>query len=49
MSDSSEQMDSLRDDEFQNAIELAKSYKTDVFVNGKVAWSYSDYEDKIKA
>ena len=49
VSDSPEQMDSLRDDEFQNAIELAKSYKTDVFVNGKVAWSYSDYEDKIKA
>ena len=48
VSDSPEQMDSLRDDEFQNAIELAKSYKTDVFVNGKVAWSYSDYEDKIK-
>ena len=48
-SDSSEQVDYLRDEEFQDAVELAKSYKTDVFVNGKVAWSYYDYEEKMKA
>jgi len=48
-SDSSEQVDSLRDEEFQDAVELAKSYKTDVFVNGKVAWSYCDYKEKMKA
>ena len=32
--------------EFQDAIELAKDYKTDVVVNGKVAWLYSDCAEK---
>ncbi len=49
VSGGSAQVDSMRGEEFQDSVELAKSYKTDVFVNGKVAWSYSDYAEKVKA
>ena len=48
VSDSSAQVDGMRDEGLQDAVELAKSYKTDVLVNGKVAWSYSDYAEKVK-
>ena len=33
-------------EEFQEAIELARDYKTDVYVNGKVAWSYAENAEK---
>jgi len=33
-------------EEFQEAIELARDYKTDVYVNGKVAWSYAENVEK---
>ena len=32
--------------EFQQAIELARDYKTDVYVNGRVAWSYAENAEK---
>ncbi len=48
VSDSPAQVDGMRDEGLQDAVELAKSYKTDVLVNGKVAWSYSDYAEKVK-
>ena len=48
VSDSPAQVDGMRDEGLQDAVELAKSYKTDVLVNGKVAWRYSDYTEKVK-
>ena len=39
-------LEATNDKEFQDAIELAKNYKTDVVVNGKVAWFYSDCAEK---
>ena len=48
VSDSSAQVDGMRDEGLQDAVELAKSYKTDVLVNGKVAWRYSDHAEKVK-
>ena len=41
-----EKLEGADDKEFQDAIELAKDYKTDVVVNGKVAWLYSDCAEK---
>lgn len=41
-----EKLEAANDKEFQDAIELAKNYKTDVVVNGKVAWFYSDCAEK---
>ena len=41
-----EKLEGANDKEFQDAIELAKDYKTDVVVNGKVAWLYSDCVEK---
>ena len=34
--------------ELQEAIEMAKDYKTDVYVDGKVAWSYEEYVASVK-
>ena len=48
VSDSSAQVDGMNDEGLQDAVELAKSYKTDVLVNGKVAWRYSEYAEKVK-
>ena len=31
------------------AIEMAKSYKTDVYVDGRVAWSYKEYASRVEA
>jgi hypothetical protein len=42
----SQKLEGANDKEFQDAIELAKDYKTDVVVNGKVAWLYSDCAEK---
>jgi len=44
-----ETVEGMSSEEFKEAIELAKNYKTDVFVNGRVAWSYSEYSEKVKA
>ena len=34
--------------ELDEAIEMAKDYKTDVYVDGKVAWSYEEYASSVK-
>ena len=34
------------DNKFQDEIELAKDYKTDIIVNGKITWRYSDWAEK---
>jgi hypothetical protein len=31
------------------AIEMAKDYKTDVYVDGRVAWSYKEYASRVEA
>ncbi|MDP7049521.1 MAG: hypothetical protein QF721_08720 [Verrucomicrobiota bacterium] len=40
-----EQMNSTELDE---AIEMAKDYKTDVYVDGRVAWSYEEYASSVE-
>ena len=44
-----ETVEGMSTEEFKEAIELAKNYKTDVYVNGRVAWSYSEYSEKVNA
>ena len=34
--------------ELDEAIEMAKDYKTDVYVDGRVAWSYEEYASIVK-
>jgi len=34
--------------ELDEAIEMAKSYKTDVYVDGRVAWSYKEYASRVE-
>ena len=34
--------------ELDEAIEMAKDYKTDVYVDGRVAWSYEEYASSVK-
>ena len=34
--------------EMDEAIEMAKSYKTDVYVDGRVAWSYKEYASRVE-
>jgi hypothetical protein len=34
--------------EFEEAIEMAKDYKTDVYVDGRVAWSYKEYASRVE-
>mgnify|MGYP003326894500 CR=1 FL=1 len=34
--------------ELDEAIELAKDYKTDVYVDGRVVWSYKEYASSVK-
>ena len=34
--------------ELDEAIEMAKDYKTDVYVYGRVAWSYEEYASSVK-
>ncbi len=46
--DDFEQTEEMKNDEFHDAIELAKDYKTDVYINGQVAWRYSEYSEKLK-
>ena len=41
-----ESVEGMSPEEFQEAIELARDYKTDVYVNGKVAWSYAENAEK---
>ena len=41
-----EKLEGANDKEFLEPIELATDYKTDVVVNGKVAWLYSDCAEK---
>jgi hypothetical protein len=35
--------------ELDKAIEMAKDYKTDVYVDGRVAWSYKEYASRVEA
>ena len=41
-----EAVEGMSREEFQEAIELARDYKTDVYVNGRVAWSYAENAEK---
>ena len=41
-----ESVEGMSPEEFQEAIELARQYKTDVYVDGKVAWSYAENAEK---
>ena len=41
-----ESVEGMSPEEFQEAIELARDYKTDVYVNGQVAWSYAENAEK---
>ena len=41
-----EAVEGMSREEFQEAIELARGYKTDVYVNGRVAWSYAENAEK---
>ena len=41
-----ESVEGMSSEEFQEAIELARQYKTDVYVDGKVAWSYAENAEK---
>jgi len=34
--------------ELDEAIEMAKDYKTDVYVDGRVAWSYKEYASRVE-
>jgi hypothetical protein len=34
--------------ELDEAIEMAKDYKTDVYVDGRVAWSYKEYDSRVE-
>ena len=34
--------------ELDEAVEMAKSYKTDVYVDGRVAWSYKEYASRVE-
>ncbi|MBC8243244.1 MAG: hypothetical protein H8E20_02520 [Verrucomicrobia bacterium] len=34
--------------ELEEAIEMAKDYKTDVYVDGRVAWSYDEYASSVE-
>ena len=34
--------------ELEEAIEMAKDYKTDVYVDGRVAWSYKEYASRVE-
>ena len=34
--------------ELDEAIEMATDYKTDVYVDGRVAWSYEEYASSVK-
>jgi len=35
--------------ELDEAIEMAKDYKTDVYEDGRVAWSYKEYASQVEA
>ncbi|HJO08987.1 MAG TPA: hypothetical protein QGH16_04000 [Verrucomicrobiota bacterium] len=41
-------MEKVNSTELQESIQMAKSYKTDVYVDGKVAWSYKEYVASAK-
>ena len=38
----------LNTTELDEAIEMAKDYKTDVYVDGRVAWSYEEYASSVE-
>ena len=39
-------IEGMSHEEYQEAIEIARDYKTDVYVNGRVAWSYAENVEK---
>jgi len=38
----------MKSTELDEAIEMAKDYKTDVYVDGRVAWSYKEYASRVE-